>query len=50
MNTTVLRIPIVDTTPLDQRIVQECEVRYAAGYKLAGSFSVDDQIILIFQK
>jgi len=47
--TTVLRIPLT-TANLDQAIANTCDVQKAAGYRLAGCFSVGDQLVLIFQK
>lgn len=50
MNTQTRRIPIVDATPLEDRINNECDVMLAAGFKLATATVVADQMLLIFQK
>ena len=52
MSTLVERLPLDDgtSTSLADRIVNICEVNLPAGYKLATSFVVDDNVFLIFQK
>jgi len=51
MNTQTLRLPLNDPTrPLDDRVNTLCDVELAAGFKLAATFVVGDQLFLIFQK
>jgi len=51
MNTQTLRLPISDTaTPLSDRIDTLCDVQLAAGFVLAASFVIGNQLYLIFQK
>lgn len=48
--TQVVRIKIVaDKQALNVTIENECNVRLAAGFRLAASFVVGDDLILIFQ-
>lgn len=52
MNPTTLvrRLPLADTLPLEQRIVELCDVQYAAGYALVATFEVGAHLVLIFQQ
>jgi len=48
-STIVTRLPIVDVLPLNKRLTDLCEIEWIAGYRLASSFVVSNEIILIFQ-
>jgi hypothetical protein len=50
--TNVYRIDIVseDSSTLDQRIKDVCDIQYAAGCALVATAHVDQSLILIFQK
>jgi hypothetical protein len=50
MNTKVVRLPLAEATPLDQRIANLCEVYLATGFKLAAMAVVGTDAILVFQK
>ncbi len=50
MNTKVVRVPLVEATPLDQRIASVCDVYLAAGFRLASMAIVGSDAILVFQK
>jgi hypothetical protein len=49
-DTLCLRISLSPATDLDERIRTECEIRSAAGYRLAASFALAIELVLIFQK
>lgn len=48
--TIVIRLAIIGPQPLDERITDECDVRWAAGYLLQAMTTVGDQLVLVFQK
>jgi hypothetical protein len=45
-----LRISLFPALDLHERIVTECEVRSAVGFRLASSFALASELVLIFQK
>lgn len=48
--TQVVRLAITaDTRALNVSIENECNVRLAAGYRLATAFQVGDDLVLVFQ-
>jgi len=52
--TIVLQIPVEADYPLNERIESECEVKWAAGYRLAAVFTLPVQaasvaVVLVFQ-
>lgn len=49
-DTLCLRISLSPATDLNERIRTECEIRSAAGFRLASSFALMTELILIFQK
>jgi hypothetical protein len=52
MNTRIYRIPVAsapDEPSLQDRLRNLCEVQWAAGFRLAGCFTVVNEIVLIFQ-
>ena len=49
-DTICLRISLAPATDLHIRITTECEIRSAAGYRLAASFALSTELVLIFQK
>lgn len=46
--TQVRRLEI--TTDVEQKIVQLCDTMHAAGYAVKASFTVGNQLVLIFQE
>jgi hypothetical protein len=50
--TRVRRISIVtsDHLPLDQRIIDVCDIEFAAGYLLCSMVEITGSLILVFQK
>jgi hypothetical protein len=48
--TICLRISLVPAIDLNKRITTECELQSAAGYRLAASFALSTELVLIFQK
>lgn len=48
--TKVIRIKLSTTPQLNEAIENECTVRQAAGFRLAASFVIGDDLVLIFQK
>lgn len=53
MNTIVVQLPLVDTSTsltLKERIEDLCDVEDAAGYRLAGVTTIQDQLLFIFQR
>lgn len=49
-DTLCVRISLSPTTELDKRITTECEKRSIASYRLAASFALSTELVLIFQK
>lgn len=50
MKTKVFRIQLEnEAVALEQQIVALCEVQRAAGYRLASTFTIGSDLILIFQ-
>ncbi|MBI5394112.1 MAG: hypothetical protein HZA91_02320 [Verrucomicrobia bacterium] len=49
-HTQVVRIPLDPPVDLEQRIVDKCKLKYGAGYRLAGCFALQTELILVFQK
>jgi hypothetical protein len=50
MKTLVIRIDLnSDVYTLEKQVVDECDVRWDAGYRLAATFVSGDQMVLIFQ-
>ena len=47
--TKILRIKLSTTPQLNEAIENECNVHSAAGYRLASSFVIGDDLVLIFQ-
>ena len=50
MNTRVFRIDATTVNDIGIAIVQACETQLADGFKLAAAFSLQNDIILVFQK
>lgn len=46
----LVRLALVETAPLDQRVENLCNVYYAAGYRLAAMTVVGSDMLLLFQK
>jgi hypothetical protein len=47
--TQVVRLKMTAPGALDVLITNECNVRLAAGFKLAAAFPMGDDLVLIFQ-
>lgn len=48
--TQVVRLKLTTQGALDVLIENECNVRHAAGFKLATAFQMGEDLVLIFQK
>lgn len=48
--TRLIRVPLADATPLDQRVEQLCDIYYAAGYAVAAMTIVGSDLLLLLQK
>lgn len=49
MTTQVVRLKMTTPAALDVAIQNECNVRLAAGFRLATAFAMGDDLVLIFQ-
>ncbi|MCP5151483.1 MAG: hypothetical protein H6983_04075 [Ectothiorhodospiraceae bacterium] len=50
VNTKVLRIDLAKTTDLQREIVDLSDSMLAGGFRLATSFVVQDQLVLVYQR